>query len=225
MSGSRNKKKPLIGLSTYATGSYQTAIAKIGCRHVMLDEYTPMRILDDCDGVIIPGGLDVDPRWYKQPRHKRTQMSRPQRDALEIAMINRAWANNQPLLGICRGHQLLNVARGGTLIQDLDKHPVGLTHYIEFDPAVPEFQFIHENKLMVNSLHHQAIDALGDGLVAAAWCPDDLTIEAVVAPEKEFVVGVQFHPEMSPTPRFRRAMDHLLDTFARGMFTDRVPLI
>ncbi|MFJ4817111.1 gamma-glutamyl-gamma-aminobutyrate hydrolase family protein [Streptomyces sp. NPDC088801] len=167
------------------------------------------------DGLVIAGGPDVEPVHYGAEREERTGPPAPDRDAWELALIDAALASGVPLLGICRGMQLLNVALGGTLVQHIDGHAevVGVFggHAVKPVPGslyagvVPEESF-------VPTYHHQAVDRLGEGLVPSAYAADG-TVEAVELPSSGWVLGVQWHPEMGEDVRVMRA---LVEAAARG---------
>ncbi|MGW0612503.1 gamma-glutamyl-gamma-aminobutyrate hydrolase family protein [Streptomyces sp. NPDC002788] len=160
------------------------------------------------DGLVIAGGPDVEPVRYGAERESRTGPPAPERDAWELALIDAALAAGVPLLGICRGMQLLNVALGGTLVQHIDGHAevVGVFggHAVKPVPGslyagvVPEETF-------VPTYHHQAVDRLGEGLVPSAYAADG-TVEAVELPSARWVLGVQWHPEMGEDTRVMRAL-------------------
>ncbi|NEE06360.1 gamma-glutamyl-gamma-aminobutyrate hydrolase family protein [Streptomyces sp. SID7499] len=160
------------------------------------------------DGLVIAGGPDVEPVRYGAEREPRTGPPAPERDAWELALIEAALAARVPLLGICRGMQLLNVALGGTLVQHIDGHAevVGVFggHAVKPVPGslyagvVPEESF-------VPTYHHQAVDRLGEGLVPSAYAADG-TVEAVELPSADWVLGVQWHPEMGEDVRVMRAL-------------------
>lgn len=162
--------------------------------------------LDRLDGLMLTGGSDVDPVLYGAKPHPRLGKVFRARDDFELALVREALRRDLPVLAICRGHQVLNVATGGTLIQDI---PSELAGDVDHDPRRPRPERVHEVRILkgtrlrrllgketvgVNSFHHQGIGELGRGLVASAWSPDGL-IEAVESPERRFVVGVQWHPE------------------------------
>ncbi|MFJ8053841.1 gamma-glutamyl-gamma-aminobutyrate hydrolase family protein [Streptomyces luteogriseus] len=160
------------------------------------------------DGLVIAGGPDVEPVRYGAEREPRTGPPAPERDAWELALIEAALAARVPLLGICRGMQLLNVALGGTLVQHIDGHAevVGVFggHAVKPVPGslyagvVPEETF-------VPTYHHQAVDRLGEGLIPSAYAADG-TVEAVELPSADWVLGVQWHPEMGEDVRVMRAL-------------------
>ncbi|MEW2811394.1 gamma-glutamyl-gamma-aminobutyrate hydrolase family protein [Streptomyces massasporeus] len=174
------------------------------------------------DGLVIAGGPDVEPVRYGAEREPRTGPPAPERDAWELALIEAALAARVPLLGICRGMQLLNVALGGTLVQHIDGHAeaVGVFggHAVKPVPGslyagvVPEETF-------VPTYHHQAVDRLGEGLVPSAYAADG-TVEAVELPSADWVLGVQWHPEMGEDVRVMRALVEAAVLREPGFLTD-----
>ena len=158
--------------------------------------------LDGFDGLVLMGGVDVNPALYGETRGPRTEEPEDARDELECALIAVALARDLPILGICRGLQILNVQQGGSLVQHIDGHQVrtenlGLpAHSVGIAPGT-HLAVIAGSKLKwkVNSRHHQAAARLGSGLVVSARDPRDGTIEAIEKPDQRFVVAVQWHPE------------------------------
>ncbi len=160
--------------------------------------------LDGLHGIILAGGADVDPLQYGAPRDAHTGAARPDRDGWEMALARGALRRGMPVLGICRGMQVLNVALGGTLVQHLPDHvgsdahcPVlGVhgRHNVRVAPA-SRLRSIIGATAVVATHHHQAVDSLGAGLVPTAWA-DDGVIEATELPTAEWVIGVQWHPEV-----------------------------
>jgi gamma-glutamyl-gamma-aminobutyrate hydrolase PuuD len=161
-------------------------------------------LLDRLDGVIFSGGPDVNPSRYGEAAHPETGRPRDERDAFESTLVEAATSDTVPALAICRGLQVLNVARGGTLIQHLpdavghgghvpDPDGHGL-HDVRVEPGTLLGRSLGWERSGVPAYHHQAIDRLGTGLVATAWA-DDGTIEAAEDPSVPFLLGVQWHPE------------------------------
>jgi putative glutamine amidotransferase len=191
--------------------SYIDAIQAAGAVALMIPpdawvERHPDDVLDGLDGLILAGGADVDPSAYGAERDPATGRTRPERDRAEIALALRALELDMPLLGICRGMQMLNVALGGTLIQDLpgDAHRRvpgsfdGNDHDVRLEAgslaARAAGELIHSSK----SHHHQAVDRLGEGLVASGWSVEDGIVEAIELPRRRWALGVQWHPEGDP---------------------------
>lgn len=158
-------------------------------------------------GLLLIGGSDVNPSLYTTgPVHPKTYGLYPERDETEIGLVRMAIARQMPILGICRGLQVLNVALGGSLVQDIpDQWPGALVHDaddetivrhpIRIEPESRLIQIVGAATVEVNSYHHQAIDRLAPGLTAVAWAPDGV-VEAVEGREWPFVLGVQWHPEL-----------------------------
>ncbi|MEU6773951.1 gamma-glutamyl-gamma-aminobutyrate hydrolase family protein [Streptomyces sp. NPDC046759] len=220
--------RPLIGISTYwesgarwgvwelaaallPTG-YPRLVQRAGGLAAMLPPDAPghaAKTVARLDGLVIAGGPDVDPARYGAERSPRTGPPAPERDAWELALIDAALPAGVPLLGICRGMQLLNVALGGTLIQHLEGHAevVGVFggHTVKPTPGSLYAGIVPE-ETTVPTYHHQAVDRLGAGLVPSAHAADG-TVEAVELPaEHGWVLGVQWHPEMGEDPRVMTAL-------------------
>jgi putative glutamine amidotransferase len=174
----------------------------------------PADVIDRADGLLLAGGGDVNPELFGEAPHPTFDAAESGRDGFEIELITLAARRDLPLLAICRGIQVLNVARGGTLVQDI---PSELPGTLEHKLAVPPhnaFDLAHEvwiekdsllsrltgdtgksaDTVDVNSRHHQSVKKLGQGLVTTATAPDGV-IEAIEDPAQRFLLGVQWHPE------------------------------
>jgi putative glutamine amidotransferase len=170
----------------------------------------PDTALDPLDALVLAGGADVDPVAYGAERHPCTTGTRPERDAAEIPLALRAIERDVPLLGICRGMQLINVALGGTLIQHLPddvghgdhrRHPGSFEdadHDVRLEPESLAARACGELIHATKSHHHQGVDRLGDGLVASGWSVLDELVEAIEVPGARWALGVQWHPEVDP---------------------------
>lgn len=155
------------------------------------------------DAIVLSGGGDVLPQEYGAELHPKTTWTDARRDAFELALVRAARARSVPVLGVCRGMQVLNVALGGSLVQHLPEltelaHEVPerwntTAHPIEIEPGSRLHRLLGAESVEVSSVHHQAIERLADGLRAVAWAPDGV-VEAVESPT-EPVLGVQWHPE------------------------------
>jgi len=174
--------------------------------------------LDGCDGLLLTGGEDIHPSWYGADPSPLLSPPSSERDLLELALFAVARQRGLPILGICRGIQLVNVALGGTLFQDLpserpgsvDHSPPGLrnirSHPVRIHPGSRVAAALDATSITVNSFHHQAIKDLAPGLVATAWSDDGL-IEAVESgPATSWILAVQWHPEEMHADR--RAPEH-----------------
>jgi putative glutamine amidotransferase len=212
--------RPLIGITAYAEEirwgvwteeaalvplSYVRAVEHAGGRALVVppSEEGLEETLAALDGLIVSGGGDLDPSLYGAEAHPETDAPRPQRDQAELRMLEAALQRDIPVLAVCRGSQLLNVARGGDLVQHLPdqlgherhKHKPGQfsDHGVRLDPASRVGALLGEHA-PVKSHHHQGYGRLGAGLREAAWA-DDGTVEALEDPERRFAVGVLWHPE------------------------------
>ena len=164
-------------------------------------------LLDRLDGLLLTGGADVGPHIYGAEQHPTVVRVLPERDAFELALVREALSHDLPLLAICRGHQVLNVATGGTLVQDIpselestvDHDPEGerwhRAHGVRVLPGTRLRAILERDEVAVNSFHHQAVKDVGQGLVVSARATGDGVIEALERPDSRFVVGVQWHPE------------------------------
>jgi putative glutamine amidotransferase len=164
-------------------------------------------LLDRLDGLLLSGGVDVDPALFDEPPHSKLRRVDRRRDDLEMALVREAVRRDLPILAICRGIQVLNVATGGTLIQDLPSDVAGgerhdcpeprsrRVHRIEIEPGTRLQDILGEVTISVNSFHHQAVSRVGDGLTVSARCDADGVIEGLELPGRRFVIGVQWHPE------------------------------
>jgi putative glutamine amidotransferase len=206
----------------YGEGALIESIARAGGVPVLLPFLEPILspketakvLLERIDAVLIAGGADIDPSLYREELADERWQGHPLRDRLEIALIEEAIHQKKPLLGICRGHQMLNVALGGSLVQDLPSMRPGeithrdqetydkLGHNITVAPNNHLARLIGDGPQWVNSVHHQGIKELSTSLVATAFAPDGL-IEAV---EGEGCLGVQWHPEWMQDKESGRAI-------------------
>ena len=212
--------RPVIGITTYAEEAsfgvwrmpsalipldYVDAVERAGGRPLLIppSEDGVAETLDALDGIVFSGGADVDPARYGADAHPTTDTPQARRDAGELALLTAALERDMPTLAICRGFQLLNVARGGDLVQHLpetlghDEHKQTPGTFVEHGVEVKEgtrLAGMVDGRATVTSHHHQGVGRLGDGLVEAAWA-DDGTLEGVEDPSLRFAVGVQWHPE------------------------------
>jgi putative glutamine amidotransferase len=165
----------------------------------------PSDVLDLIDGLILAGGSDIDPASYGAVADPETRGTWPERDRFELGLAHAALERDMPVLGICRGMQLLNVACGGTLIQHLPdllghenhRHTPGVfgDHDVRLQEGTLAAQAVGAERTSVKSHHHQGLDELGEGLVAVGWSESDDIIEAIELPDKTYTLGVLWHPE------------------------------
>ncbi|MFG2799038.1 gamma-glutamyl-gamma-aminobutyrate hydrolase family protein [Streptomyces pseudovenezuelae] len=219
--------RPLIGVSTYLEAGarwgvweleaallpagYPRLVQRAGGLAAMLPPDAPEHAaatVARLDGLVIAGGPDVEPVRYGATPDPRTGPPARARDAWELALIKAALTAGLPLLGICRGMQLLNVALGGTLVQHVEGHAqtIGVFghHPVKPVPGTVYGDLVPE-ETSVPAYHHQAVDRLGAGLLASAHAADG-TVEAVELPGPQWVVGVQWHPEMGEDLRVTQAL-------------------
>lgn len=233
--------RPLIGISmgvmttkngrsyhrSYAMNSQ--AIADAGGLPVYIGAGLPDDVLrelyDRLDGVLLPGGGDMRPSLYGAEANPLSVEIDDARDALEVTLAKWAYDEDLPMLGICRGHQVVNVALGGSLVQDIPSE-VGpevthstsddlprstLAHPVTLVPGTRLAEILGGLTVEVNSLHHQSVERLAPGLVISALSPNDEVIEALESPDKTFALSVQWHPE--DLYRSSEAMTRLFTTF------------
>ena len=164
----------------------------------------PAELLDRLDGLMLAGGRDVDPLSYGARPDPETGEPSPERDRFELALATAALDRDLPLLGVCRGMQMLNVACGGTLLQHLEgdlcarhRHTPGVfsDHDVVLEPGSLAARAAGGERIAVRSHHHQALGELGEGLVVSGHAPEDGLAEAIELPGKRFVLGVLWHPE------------------------------
>ncbi len=189
--------------------SYVRSVQGAGGAAVLLpvDERAGERLVALIDGLLLIGGADVDPRTYGAEPGPETEATRPDRDRFEIAMVNLALERELPIFGICRGMQILNVARSGTLVQDLagpdgtniHRRRLGGFENTENHIALEEGSLVAraagEGVHIAHCHHHQAVDELGEGLVVSGRAVEDGLAEAIEAADGRWVLGVQWHPE------------------------------
>src|SRR6476620_3649284 len=218
--------RPLIGITTYLTSArfgaweeesalvpadYVRAVERAGGRALLVppSDDGVEETLDALDGIVFSGGSDLDPATYGHDRHEATGGIVKERDRAELALLEAALARDMPVLAVCRGSQVLNVARGGDLVQHLPdvtgderhKHAPGTfaDHDVRLAAGSRVGTLLGEHA-PVKSHHHQGFGRLGEGLTEVAWA-DDGTLEAVEDPSRRFAVGVLWHPEAGDDTR------------------------
>ena len=206
-------KKPVIGVTRCSKlPDYLSSVAQAGAEPRVLEfSDSPGDVLETIDGLLLTGGGDVDPAIYGAARHAAVHDAEEGRDRFEIDLARQAIARDVPILAICRGAQVLNVAAGGTLVQDIPSEIASdLSHSVE-RPADAIAHDIHvepgsrlahtlghaidgSGRCRVNSRHHQSVGRLGEALVVSARAADGM-VEAIERPDATFCIGVQWHPE------------------------------
>lgn len=214
---------PLIGITTSRFVAPDTgwrynrgyegcvkAVARAGGLPVLIpvsvDDKVLRAIYDRLDGVLLPGGGDIDPSFYRAESHPATYEIDRVRDDLEIQLACWSLEDDLPLFGICRGHQVMNVAFGGTLVQDIPsqvqtslnhnarENREAHAHEVAIDPTSRLAGILGTTKLQVNSVHHQSVGQPAPNTCVTAYAPDGV-VEAMEMPERKFVLSVQWHPE------------------------------
>jgi putative glutamine amidotransferase len=213
--------RPRIGITTSPRrgddyyGTYRRAVEAVGAEAVDLPPGTAS--LPALDGLLLPGGWDVDPALYGEKADPKTGPVDRELDDTELRLFAQARDRGLPVMGICRGQQVINVAMGGSLLQHLEGHEVRsfgrshLAHTIEVDPSSELGRAAGEHKIRVNSLHHQAIGTLAAGLVPSARDADG-TVEGIETSDG-LIVAVQCHPEelSSDLPWARNLFERFVD--------------
>ena len=227
------KERPIIGITTQTLHAidgipaalpssvvmnqrYYTAVAAAGGAPVLIalldSEIDALRaVYDICGGLLLPGGVDVDPSFFGEQPHEKLGRTDPQRDRVELQLTKWAVEDRKPVLGLCRGLQVINVALGGTLYQDLEaqrpdaiKHDYfptygygrdHLAHEVALERDTRMREVMELDRIPVNSMHHQGIKALAPSLIPSGLAPDGL-VEAAESSNDHFLIGVQWHPEV-----------------------------
>jgi putative glutamine amidotransferase len=227
------RQNPIIGVTRCSKlGDYVTSVEQAGGDVRVLEvDQSPDEIVQQIDGLVLTGGGDVDPALYGEPRHASVHDAEPGRDQFEIALARRALAADVPVLAICRGAQVLNVAAGGTLVQDIPTAvETTLPHTVDRSDAIAHTVDVRRGSRLeqalggrldgdrlcrVNSRHHQSVDRLGAGLVPSARSEDGV-VEAIERPDGSFCIGVQWHPEnFWRTGEFRGLFDSFVEAARR----------
>jgi putative glutamine amidotransferase len=217
-----HRRAPLIGVSTsitvgasperaYVNSAYLHAVQQAGGVPVALPPQVSSaslrQLAGDIQALLLTGGGDVDPALFGEAPHATLYDVAPSRDALETSVLHLVLDRGLPVLAVCRGLQVLNVALGGSLHQDVGTDPGTQmahsqkeprdqpTHKVKLTPGCRLAATLGADELEVNSMHHQAIKRLGRGLTAVAWAPDQIVEGAEIGDPSRFVLGVQWHPE------------------------------
>jgi putative glutamine amidotransferase len=233
--------RPLVGITTYVEPAswghwqldaalipydYVRAVERAGARALLVPPSVDgiEETLDALDGIVFSGGNDVDPETYGAEAHAETNGLRPERDRGELALLQAALARDMPVLAVCRGFQILNVARGGDLEQHLPE-VVGSEQHREVSGTFSEHgvrieddsrlgSVLGDEHAPVKSHHHQGVGRVGEGLREVAWA-DDGTVEALEDPERRFAVGVLWHPEAGDDARLFEALVAEADAYRK----------
>lgn len=208
MEGNRIKNKPVIGITLDIDEEYlrlkrfyPSAIIRAGGIPLMIPSGNePSLIADFIDGLLIPGGRDIDPSYFSEAPHPTVRTVARERTDFEIALLMAVMERKKPVFGICYGMQLINVALGGNLYQDMESQINDVLDHRNGNHGIkiihdPRFT-THDSRFVVNSSHHQAVRKLGEGLEACAFS-DDGIVEAFSLRDYPFLFAVQWHPERS----------------------------
>ena len=216
-----NMIKPIIGtfplveedgILSSVRNDYVSAIVKSGGIEIALPYTEDIEIIrqfiERCDGILFTGGVDIDPKYYGEENGGKVTATSHYRDTLETLAISEVLKTDKPVLGICRGCQMINVGLGGTLIQDIpsevdttlihrqDEPHSAPSHSVTINKDSLLFDIIKEERIGVNSLHHQSVKKVGKGLEIVARA-DDGVVEAICDKNRKFFFGIQWHPERS----------------------------
>jgi putative glutamine amidotransferase len=210
--GDKRRKYPTAYAFDYLKRSYYEAVERSGGVPIVLPNTRRIKLVDRflsiVDGLIISGGNDVDPKFYGERKKAKNLSITRERDLFEIALVRKTKDQQVPILAICRGMQLVNVALGGDLFQDfsfeerfIDHTLEGSALYNKRHPVIIQeesklFHIIGKRKIMVNTSHHQMVKNVASGLIATAWSEKDGVIEAVESGDGHFLLCVQWHPEL-----------------------------
>ena len=233
--------RPLVGITTYVEPAswghwqldaalipydYVRAVERAGARALLVPPSTDgiEETLDALDGLVFSGGADVDPETYGAEAHDETNGTRPERDAGELALLQAALARDMPVLAVCRGFQILNVARGGDLEQHLpdavghEQHRevkgVFSEHAVRIEDGSRLGGLLGGEHAPVKSHHHQGVGRVGEGLHEVAWAEDG-TVEGLEDPQRRFALGVLWHPEAGEDARLFEALVAEADAYRK----------
>ena len=243
--------RPLIGITTRNFTNNEGITPIVGCRQAYVDSILAAgglpcllpvsddllhakELLELCSGILLTGGEDVEPALYNATPHEKLETVDIRRDSFELCAIRAAQERNLPILGICRGAQILNVALGGTLYQDIESevddalaHPSGgylasrvsaETHPVSIEEHTLLHAIFGKDSMMTNSLHHQSVKELGRGLRVSARTSDGI-IEAIERETLPFCLAVQFHPEtmwQETNPEFLKIFEAFVEAARRA---------
>ncbi len=224
----KGRKYPTAYAFDFLKRSYYEAVERSGGIPILLPNTTKgktiLSLLNLLDGLLISGGNDVDPIFYGEKRKAKNLSITPERDKFELSLVRKARNHGIPLMAICRGMQLLNVAFGGSLYQDFSTEKSFHDHTLEGSTAYKKkhaiiirkgsklFDIIRRRKIKVNTSHHQMVKKIGKGLVATAWSEADGVIEAIETKEDGFLLGVQWHPELMGDKNSKLLFDSLIQS-------------
>ena len=222
----KERKYPTPYAFDYLKRSYYEAVEKSGGVPLILPNTKKLNLIDQMlkvvDGLVISGGNDVDPQFYKEKKKARNLNLTKERDLFEIALVRKARRKKIPVLAICRGMQLVNVAFGGTLYQDFSFEKKFFDHTLEGSSCYNKkhsvviqdktklYSIIGRNRIEVNTSHHQMVKKIAPGFIVSAWSEKDEVIEGIETKDDNFLVCVQWHPELMKDKSSRLLFDSLI---------------
>jgi putative glutamine amidotransferase len=225
------RKYPTAYAFDYLKRSYYEAVEKAGGVPLILPNTKKLKLIDQMlrviDGLVISGGSDVDPHFYGEKKEAKNLKLTPERDLFEIALVRKARRKKIPILAICRGIQLVNVAFGGTLYQDFSLEKKFLDHTLEGSSLYNKkhsviirrntklYSIIRKEKINVNTSHHQMAKKIAPGFIVSAWSEKDQVIEGIETRDDNFLVCIQWHPELMKDRSSRLLFDSLIEAASR----------
>ena len=234
----KRRKYPTAYAFDFLKRSYYEAVERSGGIPILLPNTTKgnnfSSLLSLLDGLLISGGNDVDPVFYGEKREAKNLNITPERDKFELSLVRKARNQRIPLMAICRGMQLLNVAFGGSIYQDFSTEKSFRDHTLEGSTIYKKrhaviitkgsklFDVIRRRKITVNTSHHQMVKKVGKGLVAIAWSEADGVIEAIETKEEGFLLGVQWHPELMKDKNSKMLFDWLVRSARKYRFSKAI---
>ncbi len=220
------RKYPTAYAFDYLKRSYYEAVERSGGVPLILPNTTKLNLIDQVlkviDGLVISGGNDVDPHFYKEKKKAKNLNLTKERDLFEIALVRKARRKNIPILAICRGMQLVNVAFGGTLYQDFSFEKKFLDHTLQGSVLYNKqhsviihkdtklYSIIGKKRIDVNTSHHQMVKKIAPGFVLSAWSEKDQVIEGIETKNDNFLICVQWHPELMKEKSSELLFDSLI---------------
>ena len=220
------RKYPTAYAFDYLKRSYYEAVERSGGIPLILPNTKKLKLIDQMlkviDGLVISGGNDVDPHFYKEKKKAKNLNLTKERDLFEIALVRKARRKKNPILAICRGMQLVNVAFGGTLYQDFSFEKKFLDHTLEgslrynkthsvvISGNTKLYSIIGKKRIEVNTSHHQMVKKIAPGFIVNAWSEKDEVVEGIETTDDNFLICIQWHPELMKDRNSRLLFDSLI---------------